>query len=184
MPIFFRTVQWMLLAALLPLAFLFWPQSLGGKAAYVKVDGHSMDPTYHMGDLAIVRKQSSYNVGDPVAYRIPKGEFGAGAMVIHRLVGGDGARGFVTKGDNRTIADEWHPRTGDVVGKVMYVAPAMGDKLAELTRPINVGGLVGGLTVLVMLWPKREKDEPKPRKRGKHAATTPKEPTTPKELVP
>lgn len=175
MPIFFRTVQWMLLAALIPLAFLFWPQTLGGKASYVKVDGHSMDPTYHFGDLAIVRKQSSYNIGDPVAYRIPKGEFGAGAMVIHRLIGGDGVNGFTTKGDNRTIADEWHPRNSDVVGRVVYDLPAMGNKLAELTRPVNVGGLVAGLTVLVMLWPKREKEEPKQRKRGRHAATTPNE---------
>lgn len=173
MPIFVRTVQWVLLAALLPLGFLFWPQTLGGKASYVKVDGHSMDPTYHMGDLAIVRKQSSYNVGDPVAYRIPKGEFGAGAMVIHRLIGGDGVHGFVTKGDNRNIADEWHPRTADVVGRVVYDVPAMGNKLGELTRPVNLGGFVAALTVLVMLWPKREHDEPKPRKRGKHAADTP-----------
>jgi signal peptidase I len=175
MPIVVRSIQWMLVAALAPLAFLFWPQSLGGKVAYVKVDGHSMDPTYHFGDLAIVRKQSSYNIGDPVAYRIPKGEFGAGAIVIHRLIAGDGVHGYVTKGDNRNIADEWHPRTSDVVGKVMYDAPAMGDKLAELTRPVNVGGLVGGLTVLVMLWPKREKDEPQRRRRGRHAATTPNE---------
>jgi signal peptidase len=174
-PIFFRTVQWMLLAALIPLAFLFWPQTFGGKASYVKVDGHSMDPTYHFGDLAIVRKQSSYNIGDPVAYRIPKGEFGAGAMVNHRLNGGDVVNCFSPKGDNRTIADEWHPRNSDVVGRVVYDLPAMGNKLAELTRPVNVGGLVAGLTVLVMLWPKREKEEPKQRKRGRHAATTPNE---------
>src|SRR3954462_6721712 len=164
MRIALRSIQWMLVAFTVAAAFLFWPQSLGGKVAYVKVSGTSMDPTYHFGDLAIVRKQSSYNIGDPVAYRIPKGEFGAGAMVIHRLIGGDGVHGYVTKGDNRNIADEWHPRTSDVVGKVMYDAPAMGDKLAELTSPVNGGGLVGGLTVLGMLWPKREKDEPKRRR--------------------
>ena len=175
MSIAIRSFQWMLVAALVPLAFLFWPQSLGGKVAYVKVDGHSMDPTYHLGDLAIVRKQSSYNVGDPVAYKIPKGEFGAGAMVIHRLVGGDGVHGFTTKGDNRTIKDEWHPRTADVVGKVYYDIPAMGDKVAALTRPVYVGGLVAALTVLVMLWPKREHEQPEPRARGRHRATTPNE---------
>jgi signal peptidase I len=169
-----RSMQWMVVAALVPLAFLFWPQSLGGTVAYVRVDGHSMDPTYHMNDLAIVRKQSSYNVGDPVAYRIPKGEFGAGAIVIHRLVGGDGVHGYTTKGDNRTIADEWHPRTADVVGRVRYDIPAAGTKLAALTRPVYIGGLVSSLTVLVLLWPKREK-QPKRRSRGRHAATTPKE---------
>ena len=170
-----RSFQWMLVAATVALGFLFWPQSLGGKVSYVKVDGQSMFPTFHFGDLAIVRKQSSYTIGDPVAYRIPKGEFGAGAMVIHRLVGGDGVHGYTTKGDNRTINDEWHPRTADIVGKVQYDIPAMGSKLAELTRPVYVGGLVAGLTVLVMVWPKREEKAPKRRSRGRHAAVTPKE---------
>ena len=174
MQIVVKTAQWMLIAALAPLAFLFWPQSLGGKVAYVKVEGHSMDPTYRFGDLAIVRKQSVYNVGDPVAYRIPTGEFGAGALVIHRLVGGDGVHGFATKGDNRTIKDEWHPRTADVVGKVQYDIPAMGSKVAAMTKPVYVGGLVASLTVLVMLWPKREEEEARPRRsRGRHRATTP-----------
>jgi len=175
MPIVIRSVQWALIAAIAPMVFFFWPQSLGGAVAYVKVDGHSMDPTYHMGDLAIVRKQSSYNVGDPVAYRIPKGEFGAGALVIHRLIGGDGVHGYTTKGDNRTIADEWHPRTEDILGRVRYDIPAFGNTLAELTRPVNVGGLIAALTVFVMLLPSRKKDEHKPRSRGRHAATTPNE---------
>jgi signal peptidase len=172
MSIVVRSLQWMLVTAVVALGFLFWPQSLGGKVAYVRVDGHSMDPTFHMNDLAIVKRQPSYQVGDIVAYRIPKGEFGAGAMVIHRLIGGDGVHGFKTKGDNRTIADEWHPRTADVVGKVQYDIPAFGSKLAELTKPVYVGGLVAGLTVLVMVWPSREK-EPKRRSRGRHRATAP-----------
>jgi signal peptidase I len=169
-----RSAQWMFVAVVVALGFLFWPQSLGGKVAYVRVDGHSMDPTFHMGDLAIVKKQASYRIGDPVAYKIPKGEFGAGAMVIHRLIGGDGVHGFTTKGDNRTIADEWHPRTADVVGRVRYDMPAAGNKVAELTRPVYVGGLVASLTVLVMLWPAKEK-QPRRRSRGRHAATRPTE---------
>lgn len=174
MSIFVRSIQWTLVAATLALGFLFWPQSLGGKVSFVRVDGHSMDPTFHMGDLAVVRKQSSYNVGDAVAYRIPNGEFGAGAMVIHRLIGGDGVHGYTTKGDNRTMADEWHPRTADIVGRVRYDVPSFGNTLAALTRPVNIGGLVAGLTVLVMLWPRRE-SEPKRRSRGRHAATGPNE---------
>src|SRR4051794_9567959 len=167
-----RSTQWMLVAATIAIGFLFWPQSFGGKVAYVKVDGHSMDPTFHFGDLAIVRRQSSYAVGDAVAYRIPKGEFGAGAIVIHRLVGGDGVHGFVTKGDNRTIKDEWHPRTSDVVGRVEYDIPAAGTRVAQFTKPVYVGGLVAGLTVLVMLIPSRG---PKRRRRqpGRHAAAAP-----------
>jgi signal peptidase len=143
----------MLLVVTLGLLAMFWPQSLGGQVAYVRVDGHSMDPTFHIGDLAVVRRQSSYRIGDPVAYRIPKGEFGAGALVIHRLVGGNGTTGYVTKGDNKTVNDEWHPKTGDIVGRVRYDIPGFGTKLATLTRPMYLGGLVAALTVLMMLLP-------------------------------
>lgn len=133
------------------LVVLSWPQSLGGKVSYVRVDGHSMDPTLHTGDLAVLRSQSSYRVGDAVAYRIPRGQFGAGSLVIHRLVGGDGHSGFTTMGDNRTIVDEWHPRTEDILGRVRYVVPGAGTQFASLSQPTWLGALVGGLTALVLL---------------------------------
>jgi signal peptidase len=165
-----RASGWLLVASFAVLAAMFWPQSLGGSIAYVRVDGHSMNPTLHTGDLAVVRKQSSYRVGDPVAYRIPRGEFGAGAVVIHRLIGGDGSIGYTTKGDNRTIADDWHPRTADILGRIRYDIPAGGDVVAELSKPLWVGALVGGLTALVMVVPSRSRRRPRIRTaRPRHA---------------
>jgi signal peptidase len=166
-----RTVSAVVVVAGLAVIALFWPHSLGGKVAYVRVDGHSMDPTYHMGDMAVVRKQSSYRVGDPVAYKIPKGEFGAGALVIHRLVGGNGSTGYVTKGDNKKVVDPWHPRTQDILGRVRFDVPGAGTRLAQLNKPVYLGGLVAGLTVLVMLLPSRKREEPEPKRRPRHAAT-------------
>lgn len=148
-----RSTGWVLLVATLGLLAMFWPQTLGGRVAYVRVDGHSMDPTFHLGDLAVVRRQSSYRIGDAVAYCIPKGEFGAGAMVIHRLIGGNGTTGYVTKGDNKDRPDEWHPKTGDIVGRVRYDVPGFGTKLATFTKPTYLGGLVAALTVATMLIP-------------------------------
>jgi signal peptidase len=168
-----RTGECLLVAVVAAFLAFFWPQTLGGKTAFVKVDGHSMDPTYHFGDLAIVRRQSSYKIGDPVAYKIPKGEFGAGALVIHRLIGGNGKTGFITRGDNRNINDPWHPKTKDVVGRVRIDMPALGTQMAKFTRPVYVGALVAGLTVMVMLFPSREKpqEDAEPRRRGgRHAA--------------
>jgi signal peptidase len=163
-----RASGWLLLVAALGLLALSWPQSFGGRTAYVRVDGHSMEPTFSMGDLAVVRRQSSYRIGDAVAYRIPAGEFGAGAVVIHRLVGGDGDTGYVTRGDNKTLKDVWHPRTGDVVGRVRYVVPGAGAKVAELTRPVYLGGLIAGLTVLTMLVPSGTRRPRQGRLRGRH----------------
>jgi signal peptidase len=132
---------------------LIWPQSLGGRIAYVKVDGHSMDPTLHMGDLAVVHRHAHYGNGDVVAYRVPRDEFGAGAFVIHRIIGGDGRTGFTTQGDNRTAPDIWHPRDADILGVVTLRVPGIGDAIATLASPIPLGGLCAGLTTTVMLLP-------------------------------
>ena len=155
-----RVVRAGLLMLLAVTGWLSLPQSFGGRIAYIRVDGHSMDPTYSDGDLAVVRSQRSYAIGDPVTYRIPKGEFGAGARVIHRIIGGDGIHGFVTKGDNRTIADPWHPHTSDVVGRVVTHVSGAGDRIATLGTPVNLGGLMAGLTVTMMLLPDRKKRQP------------------------
>jgi signal peptidase len=103
------------------LAILFWalylcPQSLGGHAGYVLVSGHSMLPRYHTGDLVLVERKAAYHVGEVIAYRVPNGDPMAGAQVIHRIVGGDAAHGFVVQGDNRTAPDVWRPRPSDIVG--------------------------------------------------------------------
>ena len=92
------------------------PQALGGRADWVLVSGTSMLPRLHTGDLVLVERRSSYHVGEVVAYRIRKGEIGAGHVVIHRIIGGNGRTGWTMKGDNRTAPDLWHPTNGEVLG--------------------------------------------------------------------
>jgi signal peptidase I len=92
------------------------PQSLGGRAAWVLVSGTSMLPRLHTGDLVLVERRPSYHVGEVVAYRVPKGQVGAGHVVIHRIVGGNGRTGWRMKGDNRTAPDLWYPTNRDVIG--------------------------------------------------------------------
>ncbi|HEY5695109.1 MAG TPA: signal peptidase I [Gaiellaceae bacterium] len=92
------------------------PQGLGGRAGWVLVSGTSMLPRLHTGDLVLVERRSGYHVGEVVAYRVPKGEIGAGHVVIHRIIGGNGATGWRMKGDNRTAPDLWHPTNRDVIG--------------------------------------------------------------------
>jgi signal peptidase I len=104
--------------ALAKLAALWFglPQGLGGRASWVLVSGTSMLPHFHTGDLVLVEHQSNYHVGEVVAYRVPKGEIGAGHVVIHRIIGGDGETGWKLQGDNRTAPDLWSPTNHDVVG--------------------------------------------------------------------
>src|SRR6185437_8387081 len=99
------------------------PQALGGRAGWVLVSGTSMLPHLHTGDLVLVEHRSSYHVGEVVAYRIPKGQVGAGHVVIHRIVGGNSRTGWRMKGDNRTAPDLWYPTNHDVIGKKQLRIP-------------------------------------------------------------
>ncbi len=132
-----------------------WPQSMGGKVAYIQVSGHSMDGTYKTGDLIVVERHSHYSTGDIITYRIPKGQFGAGAQVVHRIVGGNGDTGFITKGDNKKFDDAWHPRNGDVIGRSWIRLPGAGIWFSRISQPLPLGVLVGGLTIFVMVLPRK-----------------------------
>jgi signal peptidase I len=148
---------------LLIAACAFWamflrPQSLGGPAGYVLVSGHSMNPLYHTGDMILVRRHSSYTIGDIVAYRVPKGDAMAGAQVIHRIVGGNATHGFVVQGDNRTAPDVWRPKPGDIVGSASLQIPHAVVALQFLRSPVLLG-LFAASFVFVFLLGGRTKDD-------------------------
>jgi signal peptidase len=136
-----------LVAAQLALvAALLWfclPQRLGGRAAWVVVSGTSMLPHLHTGDLVLVERQSSYHLGEVVAYRVPKGQAGAGYTVIHRIIGGNGKTGWRMKGDNRTAPDLWYPKDSDVVGLKLLRIPHAWFVLRLLHMPILLALFAG-----------------------------------------
>jgi signal peptidase len=136
-----------ILAAQLALvAALLWfclPQSLGGRADWVLVSGTSMLPRLHTGDLVLVEHQAGYHVGEVVAYRVPEGQVGAGHVVIHRIVGGNGRTGWKMKGDNRTAPDLWYPTDKDVVGAKLLRIPKAWLVLRFLHSPLLLGLLAG-----------------------------------------
>jgi signal peptidase I len=116
----------LIVAQLATLVTLLWfglPQGIGGRAGWVLVSGTSMLPHLHTGDLVLVEHQSGYHAGEVVAYRVPKGQVGAGHVVIHRIVGGSGRTGWTMKGDNRTAPDLWHPTNRDVIGAKLLRVP-------------------------------------------------------------
>ena len=117
------------------------PPFLGGPASVVLVSGSSMEPGLHTGDLVLARRQDSYRVGDVVAYRVPAGDVGAGAVVIHRITGGSPERGFVLRGDNRTTDDQWRPRPTEIMGRHLVDLPLSHPFLAAVLSPIGIGAL-------------------------------------------
>lgn len=137
------------------------PTSLGGPATYISVSGQSMVPTLRSGDLVILHEQRTYEAGDIVAYRIPAGEPGAGNRVIHRVVGGSGSEGYVTRGDNRTSDDQWRPTDDDVLGKLWLRGPGLGRALPRLRAPLIVATAAALVAIWVVLdWktPRRDED--------------------------
>jgi signal peptidase I len=125
--------------------FTLRPDFMGGPAGYVIVSGRSMEPGYSTGDLVVTRK-GDYKQGDVVAFRQ-----GSGGLVIHRIVGGDAASGFVTKGDNRSSVDEWRPRDADLIGRTWLHVPGAGSWLAHLRNPAALASLMGGLTAFTLI---------------------------------
>ena len=102
------------------------PGFLGGPATYLIVSGDSMEPTLDAGELVLARRQQTYRRGDVIAYRIMKNQAGAGAIVIHRIVGGSALDGWVTRGDNRSHRDPWRPKAVDIAGKMDMHVPHLG----------------------------------------------------------
>jgi signal peptidase I len=138
--------------------FSFRPQVLGGPAEYVVVAGTSMAPTLKSGDVVVVRAHSTYHAGEVIAYRIPQGAPAAGGRIIHRIIGGSGASGYVVKGDNRKTADLWHPRDADVIGSVSVRLPQVARVALFLRSPLVLASLAAGLIFAFVAGGRRRRD--------------------------
>lgn len=138
--------------AILVIAFTGWilfvPPQLGGQATMVIVDGNSMEPGYHQGDLVIVRSADYYQIGDIVAYK----HLQMGKYVIHRIIGEELNR-FILQGDYNTWTDGFKPSQKEIIGKHWIHIPKIGKVISWLRKPYYLAfsvSLFGG--VLMMNW--------------------------------
>jgi signal peptidase I len=146
-----RVVAWALLGLVVASWLVFLrPTFLGGPTSYVVVSGQSMQPTLADNDLVLLRRQTTYAVGDIVAYHVPPGT-GPDIRVIHRIVGGSAGDGFVTRGDNRGLDDPWHPTPHDIVGRESLRIPRAGYVLSALKSPVGLAAIAIALG-LSLLW--------------------------------
>ncbi len=114
---------------------------------WMVVSGTSMEPSLAGGDIVVTLRRSDYRRGELVAFRIRAGEPGAGKLVVHRIVGGNGTRGYVTRGDNRESIDLWRPRHTDVVGEAAIRVPRLGALVALLRTPLGMATLAALVTI-------------------------------------
>jgi signal peptidase I len=113
-----------------------------GRAALVATHGVSMNPVYYQGDLVVVAKADTYQVGQIVAYRVPAKHM----VVLHRIIRGD-ANGFVIKGDNNESIDPLHPTAKQLIGRAVLHVPHGGLWLSRLTSPVALALIALTLTV-------------------------------------
>lgn len=124
-----RILGWAILIAIL---VLIWPSSLGGATTIVVVSGQSMEPTYHSGDLVVLRKRANYEVGDVIAYR----PFDTvRASVIHRITAIDEAGGLMIRGDNNDFDDPFEITHDDIQGAALFMVPKVGKFFVFLSSP-------------------------------------------------
>ena len=170
---------WSIVSLLLVLAAcVFWamflrPQSLGGPAGYVLVSGTSMNPLYHTGDMILVERHKSYEKGDIIAYRVPKGDVAAGAQVIHRIVGGDAKHGFVVQGDNRSAPDVWRPKSADIVGSAALQIPQAVVVLQYLRSPLLLGLLAASFVFVFLFYGNKGGEEKNDEDNGVEESSSP-----------
>jgi len=138
------------------------PVTLGGPASYVIVAGNSMEPAMSGGALVVALPEDTYQRGDVIVYRVPQGEPGEGARVIHRIVGGSAQDGFRTRGDARAEADRWRPRPSDIDGAAVLEVPLLGRGALLMSAPTVLATLTA---VLVFLTAGRELRVPAPLRR-------------------
>lgn len=152
-------MAWLLLA----------PTSVGGRAAYVIINGSSMEPGMHRGDLAVLLTGERYDIGDVVTYRHP-----TIGPIIHRVIGRDGER-YVFQGDNNPFVDTYHPRDDELVGRLWLHIPRAGSLLQTLRQPPVFAALATLVLGTALMTPASPTLRPRRRRAAPLASSEPQD---------
>jgi signal peptidase I len=126
---------------------IFAPIPVGGSVAYIIVNGISMEPNFHLGDLVIVRPSSYYNVGDIVVYQ---NQGLGGKNVFHRIIELNLDR-YILKGDNNSWVDTYQPTEDEVIGKLWIYIPRGGWLLGKVRTPLGMALTASGLGIFLVI---------------------------------
>jgi signal peptidase len=152
MKVLFNTIHYVLIAAVMALAFLLLGTlvPIPGNFKVKIVKSGSMEPTIKTGSIVIDKPENSYQVGDIVT-------FGADTKTqiptTHRIVGvAPGPNPiYTTKGDANDAPDQADTHLGDIHGKVIFTVPYVGYVLDFARKPLGFALLVGVPAGLIIL---------------------------------
>jgi signal peptidase I len=123
----------------------FAPTKLGGSITYTITDGVSMQPLLHKNDLALIRNQSTYHVGDVVLYQSQV----IHRPVLHRILRIQNGK-YYFKGDNNNFDDPGYATPGDLTGKLWVHIQGAGAVLGWFGKPLQAS-IIAGLTVMALV---------------------------------
>jgi signal peptidase I len=132
-------------ALLALLGAFFAPMQLGGSTSYSVTSGISMNPLLYQNDLAVVRAQSTYHVGEVVLYESAV----LHRQVLHRIIkiqDGD----YFFKGDNNDFVDPGYATRSELLGAMWFRVPAVGGVLSWIGKPVHAA-VLGGLSAMLLV---------------------------------
>jgi signal peptidase I len=121
----------------------FAPVQLGGSTLYSATVGDSMEPLFHAGDLAIVRRSASYRVGEIVLYQSAI----LHRPVLHRIIVIQNGH-YYFKGDHNHFVDPGYATSRALLGKLWLHLSGAGTVLSWFGAPTHTalfGGAAAGL---------------------------------------
>ncbi len=155
----------------------FAPTKVGGSMTYSVTSGISMEPLLHKGDLAFVRAQSSYHVGDLTLYQSSV----LHRPVLHRIILIQHGNYFF-QGDNNDFVDPGYAKRDELVGTMWFSIPRAGSILGWFGEPAHAG-LIAGLAVMAIVLASitTVKSRRRRRRRGPHTMkpSNPSKPSKP-----
>jgi hypothetical protein len=73
------------------------------------------------------------------------------ALVIHRIIGGDAASGFLTRGDHNSVEDGFRPVQDSIDGKALVRLPGVGHLVVILRDPLPLAICTWGVVSFILL---------------------------------
>lgn len=109
----------------------------------------SMAPAIDQGSLTIVKRFSTYNIGDAISYY--DNSNGPEEIVTHRIraIGGNV---YTTKGDANEVQDRELVKPRLIIGKVIFTIPYLGYLISFAKSPIGTRlGIITPALIIILL---------------------------------
>ncbi|MDQ1278767.1 MAG: signal peptidase [Thermoproteota archaeon] len=127
--------------------------ALNALGVIMVVEGTSMVPTYHDGDLLILHRdinKSQLQIGEIIIFHNPNRY---DQLIVHRVIEHvvlNSQLYFRTKGDNNPVADPWNVPENYVIASVSVEVPYLGQMLILIYNPV-VRVAIAGLAFVFIL---------------------------------